>query len=104
MPLQNINENLAVTAMAGSLFLMLKNKAIPWHEKLIYFLICSIAAYFTGEATVSYFHLDAGVGGILSFISGILVLPLLETALGYIKDPQKLVDLYKQTKGEKKDE
>lgn len=103
MPLETINDKLAIASMSGSLFFMLKNKNISWWEKLIYFVTGSVAAYFTGEGVVSYLHWEAGTGGILSFIAGIVVLPVMEKFLEFVKDPQKAVDLYNQVKGDKKD-
>jgi hypothetical protein len=100
MPIQ-INDSLAVSSVAGSLFFMLKNKNIPWYEKIIYFATGSTAAYFTGTFFGNYTQWDYGVCGIISFLAAVFVIPVMETLLDFIKNPQKVVSLYKQVKGDK---
>lgn len=90
--------DMILSSVAGSLLFMVKNNLVPWWERISYFILGSIAAYFSAEAVVKQFHLDPGVRGAVGFFAGVLVLPLIETLFKFIKEPDKLADLIDKVK------
>ena len=89
-------EKIQVGASVGSLYFILnQNQEMPVWRRIVMFIIGFGASSLTTQGLVEYFSLGAGVAGGVGFFVAVIVLPLANTLIDYVKNPSKIVDFIK---------